>query len=369
MTTPPRRPRRAYIDWVRGVAVVIMIFGHTMDSWTRDADRPTALYRGIVTFLGIGTPLFLFLAGVSVALAAGARVARGATPREAAEAGRRRGAEIFALGLLFRLQAWILSPGATAAGLLKVDILNIMGPAIALAAALRAVSARLWPRLLLLAATAAAFSLLTPIVRRSPALSVLPDVIEWYLRPRPGHSWFALFPWAGLLVAGTLVGELIERSRDEESERRLMRRFALAGAALVLVSFAGSYLPSLYANTYFWTTSPSFFFLRIGLMVVILAAAWRWRRNLSADRFSPLLQFGRTSLFVYWIHVEMVYGVLSHPLHRALPIGWAFATFGAFTVLMLGASVAKDRWWRGMESWRSAFSRIAAAAPRARAKP
>ena len=33
---------------------------------------------------------------------------------------------------------------------------------------------------------------------------------------------------------------------------------------------------------------------------------------------SALQEFGRSSLFVYWIHVEMVYGIFSAPIHRRL---------------------------------------------------
>ena len=45
-----------------------------------------------------------------------------------------RGLQIWGLALLFRVQAWLLSPGATVYGILKVDILNVMGPAISGAA-------------------------------------------------------------------------------------------------------------------------------------------------------------------------------------------------------------------------------------------
>ena len=41
-------------------------------------------------------------------------------------------------------------------------------------------------------------------------------------------------------------------------------------------------------------------------------------------RWSPLQAFGRSSLFVYWIHVEMVYGLISLPLHGALSLSWAW---------------------------------------------
>jgi uncharacterized membrane protein len=292
----------------------------------------------------MGAPMFLFLAGVAVALAAGAHVRRGASVRAAAAAVRRRGWQILGLAFLFRLQAFVLSPGATLAGVLKVDILNVMGPAMVVAATLWGTTHRPWRRVLLLVACASAFTYLTPAVRTSHALSALPDWLEWYLRPPQGRSWFALFPWAGLLVAGTVVGELIDRSRGAADELRALRVMAVAGTAVIGFSLAATALPAPFGSTYFWTTSSSYFFLRIGLLTAALPAAWLWTRRLRPERFSPMLQFGHTSLFVYWIHVEMVYGILSWPLHRALPLWGALIAFLAFTGGMLWASVAKDQW-------------------------
>jgi uncharacterized membrane protein len=334
--------RRSYIDWVRGLAVVIMILAHTTDSWTRNADRASALYDVIVRIAGMGAPLFLFLAGVAVPLAGSARTQRLGSRFHAGWTLQRRGWEIFALAFLFRFQAWLLSPGATLAGMLKVDILNIMGPALVLAALIWTIVPRLWPRVLMFAVTAAGFSLLTPLVRAAPWLAPLPDAVEWYLRPPQGRSWFTMFPWAGLLFAGALVGEAIAATRDAASERRMLGGLTGGGAAVTLLSIAGAFAPSPYTNTYFWTTSPAYYFLRIGLMTMALPAAWWWCR-LACKGFSPMMQMGRTSLFIYWIHVEMVYGILSWPLHRALPIAWAFAAFFAFTGVMLAASVMKDR--------------------------
>ena len=76
-------------------------------------------------------------AAVSVARRPGRRaggrrgaVRRGGSRRDAAEAVCRRGLEIFILAFLFRLQAFIVSPGSHPVTLFRVDILNIMGPAI-----------------------------------------------------------------------------------------------------------------------------------------------------------------------------------------------------------------------------------------------
>jgi hypothetical protein len=47
-------------------------------------------------------------------------------------------------------------------------------------------------------------------------------------------------------------------------------------------------------------------------------------------------------LFIYWIHVEMVYGLISLPLHGALPLPAAFAAYVAFCGFMLVCSLLKD---------------------------
>jgi hypothetical protein len=34
-----RPGRRGYLDWMRGLAVVIMVFWHTLDAWTTPVDK------------------------------------------------------------------------------------------------------------------------------------------------------------------------------------------------------------------------------------------------------------------------------------------------------------------------------------------
>ena len=64
----------------------------------------------------------------------------------------------------------------------------------------------------------------------------------------------------------------------------------------------------------------------------------------------PLARLGRSSLFVYWIHVELVYGYASWLWRGALPLWGSLAGCVAFTVLMYGAVVGRDRI---VESWRA----------------
>jgi len=318
-----------------------MIEAHTIDSWTAPPWRTIDAYWYGQLIAGMSAPLFLFLAGVSVSMASGSRVRRGTPVPEAAATMIRRGGWIFVLALLFRIQSFVVSPGSTLYGILKVDILNVMGPAIAAAAMVWGVAKRRLPQILSLAAIACAISLGTPLVRSATWLTPLPDVIESYLRPLPGRTTFAFFPWTGFVFAGAALGVVLDAIREQQSERRLQWWFAGIGTAIASVAYACSYLPSPYAESYFWTSSPSFFFLRIGLIIASFSLAYLWEHRPTGARFSPLQQFGRTSLFVYWIHVELVYGFISTPLHRNLSlIQWAIA-YVLFTSLMFWASM----WW------------------------
>ena len=52
---------------------------------------------------------------------------------------------------------------------------------------------------------------------------------------------------------------------------------------------------------------------------------------------------GRTSLFLYWVHVELAYGIFSYPIKGKMPFWAAMVAFVAFSIAMLWLSYAKDR--------------------------
>jgi hypothetical protein len=115
------------------------------------------------------------------------------------------------------------------------------------------------------------------------------------------------------------------------SDTSLNLWLAAIGAALALGGYFSSFLPPLYPHASFWTSSPTFFFLRVGILFMAVPAAFTlslvWRGL-------PLQEFGRASLFVYWVHVELVYGVFSAPFHRKLPFSLALVAFATFTLAM-----------------------------------
>jgi len=332
---PTRRP---YLDWLRGIAVLIMIEAHTLDSWTQLADRQSLSYQWAIILAGYGAPVFLFLAGITLMLAAGGRLRKGIPPGEVARAALRRGAWILALAFLFRLQSFLISGGRFPESLLKVDILNVMG--VSMLAGALGWSAAPTPKrkIAVFAVVTVAVAMLTPLIRVTGLLDGLPEAIEAYFRPVPGLTNFTLFPWAGFFSAGCAVGVWLD-ARQAPDDGRLIRWLAVAGVALVLTGYGSSFLPPIYAQTSFWTSSPTFFFLRLGVLLLMAAAAYALSRVWNGQ---ALQQFGRASLFVYWIHVELVYGVLSAPIHRRLPFPVALIAFAVFATAMFGLVRLKE---------------------------
>jgi hypothetical protein len=128
------------------------------------------------------------------------------------------------------------------------------------------------------------------------------------------------------------------------------------GLAIALGGYVASLFPSIYSSARFWTSSPTFFFIRIGILLSGLSLAFRWGTTSAVARTLSVL--GTSSLFVYWIHVEMVYGVPSLGLHHALTLAQGLA---GYVVLCLGLTwlvLAKQRWTRARAEGRRVMRRI-----------
>lgn len=357
-TAPPSSSlttgRKVYLDWLRGIAVVIMVGAHVTDAWTRNEDRTRSLYMYTVFIAGLAAPLFLFLAGLTLSMAASSRVLK-VGHAEAASMARMRGLQVLGLAFLFRLQSQLLGWGAFS-NFLKVDILNVMGVAMIAAGLLWGLSQRRSTRIALFSIATAIMAMTTPLVREAGILTMLPDPIEAYIRPLPGRTNFALFPWMAFVLGGAVAGELVFAVRDARAERRLQWGFLAAGVCGLATAYAASFRPSIYPVANFWTSSPTFFFMRLGFCTAMLPIAWGIERfhifaratwtNFFSEPDVPgrvITTLGRSSLFVYWIHVEMAYGGISKPIKRALPLEVSLLATVALCALLYAIVRWKDR--------------------------
>ncbi len=353
--------RLEYIDWMRGLACVLMFQTHCYDSWLSPEARKSGFFLWSQLGGTLPAPLFVFLAGVSFALVTGRLRVKGLPANQIARTTIRRGAEIFGLGLLFRVQEFILGqPWAPWTDLLRVDVLNILGLSMILMGLLCAATSALAPmeaaparRCDILAAVvvAAAIALATPPLWTTHRPRWLPWFLESYINgvhvfQEPQPWLFPLFPWAAFAFAGLAVGFLLMSDRARKSEAWFVASLGALGIALgALAVWLDGRPAQLYAAYDFWHTSPNFFLVRVGILLVILFLCYAWCRwGFGTKGFSPILQLGNTSLLVYWVHIEFVYGRFSILPKRQMSI--PAATLGLLTIFaaMVTLSLMRTRW-------------------------
>lgn len=342
--------RLLYLDWLRGIAVLAMVHAHTLDAWTREADRTNPIYYSLQWAGGVASALFLFLAGVATAMSAASKARQAGSKTAGAHAALRRGFEIFLLAFVFRLQAEILGLGPLQT-LLKVDMLNIMGLSIMFAAIVWQALPHRNTRVVTFAALTSAVTFVTPLVRAAPWLAPLPDPLEAYLRPAGSYSAFPIFPWSGYLFAGVLVGDLIDGLRvSGRNPVTLQLSLAVAAALGGVSAYYASFQPALFPTASFWHDSPTIFFLRLASVTMVVPLAWVIERLAgNTALFRALVTSGRSSLFVYWIHVEMVYGVIAQPIRHGLPLWQVQLGWLALSIALYGVVLLKHRLMEGRE--------------------
>ena len=221
--------RLDYIDWMRGLACVLMIQAHCYDSWLNLAARKTALYRWSQELSTLPAPIFIFLAGVSFALVT-ERLRQKGTPRSRIfKIAILRGAQIFGFGLLLRVQEFVLGyPKSPWTDLFRVDVLNILGISILLMAVFwrataswsslesstsleenRAAEKSRTRNVALSLCIAAIIALATPPLWTTHRPRFLPWQLESYINGvhtfNVPQTWlFAIFPWCGFAFVAWL---------------------------------------------------------------------------------------------------------------------------------------------------------------------
>ena len=327
--------RLQFLDWVRGFAAVIMLQGHTYHSLLRQDLRTSSTFI-LSDFLG-GMPsaVFLFLTGVTLAFLMDSRERQGASAAQRVMASLRRAGYILGLAFLVRLQLWIFAwPGSAWTDLLRVDVLNCMGLALAvlsLMAVFRTVE-----RVRLCAIVGVAIAVASPLVSEID-WSGVPPLIKDYIAP--DYLAFGFFPWGAFVAFGLSLGSLIRVVTHEQLERA-MQWVALAGCALIASSQQLSNLPSLYGKSEFWLNSPFLILIKLGVILLMVAFAFVWNKH-TAEKWSWVRQLGTTSLLVYWVHIELIYGRWLGFWHSNLSIAQSTVAAAAMIVSMVLISVAR----------------------------
>ena len=332
-------PRLAFLDGLRGLALIAMVVNHTARAWI-GGHMTWSRYALIYITLSTAAPMFLFLVGFCLPLAVRpgeserlSRLARHFVPR---------GARIVLGGLLLNV---LVFPGEP---VLSGGVLQTIGLAIiAMVPALWLVR-RPWGGWTLLAIAVlgyitfvAAYSTLQQFVTRHARLGLM----LFYDFP----PW----PWLSLVLIGLVIGWvwLHTHERDPRAGARLMAIGAGLGTLMVLAFF-------LYDA---WAATPVRFGLRrdfilnrhwtprgvallwvLGMILLSLAAMY-WLMERRGWRLRWLVVYGQTALFLYFFHQVIAFRLVEQYLH------WHFdrwPLFAAANIVFLLILLACGWAWR-----------------------
>jgi fucose 4-O-acetylase-like acetyltransferase len=170
-------------------------------------------------------------------------------------------------------------------------------------------------------------------------LKGLPAFILSYMNGNE-HAWyFSFFPWAAFTFAGITFGYLLLEGKERIGEREFFKRVSAAGV-VAYAAGAGMSLTGFFEYGFFdySLTSPHFFLVRLGWILLILYGAYLWSTREAAGKWTPLVSLGQASLIVYWLHIEIVYGRLFRGFGQSLELSTAAMQLIWLLPLMLMAA-------------------------------
>lgn len=359
---------------MRGLACVLMIQAHCYNSWLNPEARKTLLYRWSQELSTLPAPIFLFLSGVSFALVTEGLRRKNKSRTRIFRTAVLRGAEILGLGFLLRVQEFVLGyPKSPWTDLLKVDVLNILGVSIIFMALFwrlvsssgssehsghpttllqsgHSVVTRRSVAIGLSLLIAAAIAIATPPLWTTHRPNFLPWMLESYINgvhnfgaPTP---WiFSIFPWCGFAFVGLALGSFLFSDFAQRRQVTALSTVGAIGALACALSLWWDYSSvKIYSVYDYWHSSPNFFLMRCGILLLLTLTIFAWCRwGWATEGFSAFIQFGKTSLLVYWVHIEFVYGRLSILPKGRTTIPLATAGMAVIFAAMLALSIWRTR--------------------------
>lgn len=302
---PKRKTARlAFLDWTRGVAALIMLQGHAFHSFLSDDLREGGTYILSQFVGGLPPAIFLFLTGVTYAFMMDGFSRKNLPTMQRITGSLRRAGYLFTLAYLFRLQLWAFYwPDAPFSNIWKVDILNCMGMSMLVLIPLALLNTH--ERITISAIVGLAVAIISPLLPENDP-NTTPNLFRMYFVP--DYRFFTFFPWASFLAFGMSMGSILRQIQEEQRDRA-MQWSAILGIGLIVTAHYFVNQPySLYPKSEFWLNSPGLILVKLGIILALIPLAFLWTEYAVPRNWSFVRQLGTTSLVVYWVHIELVYG-------------------------------------------------------------
>jgi uncharacterized membrane protein len=349
----PERARLAFLDVLRGVALIVMVLNHTSRWWI---DRQMGWWRywlvyGTVT---VAAPIFLFLVGFVLPVSLHKAATEPAAPSRVAGY-LRRGLQIIAGGLLLNLVVFpeesVWSGGVLQTIGLSIIVITLLAPLLR----------HRGGGTVLLALAVAAYVLF---------IAMHPRLAAWLpAHPMVGLVLFfdyAPWPWMSVVLVGLVLGWWWREAAARGPDAPFFARLAVVGGALMLLALAAEWRwpstphigftrdPGLNGH---WIPGPITIVWILGTVLVLLSLFY-WLCEVRGWRPRWLVVLGQTALMLYFVHQIIAYSFVSKWLQahfKSWPLFW-LANVGLI-VLCIGLGYA----WKAIRSRAPALRALVAA--------
>ncbi|TSA27965.1 MAG: DUF1624 domain-containing protein [Ignavibacteriales bacterium] len=308
------KQRIIFLDLMRALAVLMMIQGHTIDTFLGDQYRTfdSNIYDIWFTLRGFTAPIFMFVSGVTFTyLLRSQSVPFFENPR--VNKGVHRFIILLVIGYLLRFPTprmfdfsevnhgqWLT--------FFTVDALHLIAFGILIILFLSYIAEK-YKRsdYLIFSLGAVFFFFMFPLAEKINWANFLPIPFAAYFYQGTG-SYFPLFPWAGYVISGALLGSYLAKNPLSFSSKQLSYKLFLFGVISLVVCYSiHEFEDFLYGENFFWTDNTSLIFYRLGFILMLnsLMSFISLRLKQIPD---IITKFGKNTLLVYVIHVVVLYG-------------------------------------------------------------
>jgi uncharacterized membrane protein len=349
------RPERyAFVDLLRGFALIMMVETHVVNAYL-----PAALRKGSDLFFwlsfvnGLVAPGFLFAAGFSIILQADRKWESWLHLRKPFWIQMRRLGFITLVAYYthlygFRLSRYLQQWNNREMWMktLQVDVLQcIVLSLLVIHVLIFVLRDKRWlPWAAGLLAILAA--LVTPWIWAHDFRDKLPLSVALFLNPHK-ISLFPIFPWICFVLAGSCACCLFLISVKAGKGPQFMSGIFGLGFLMIIGGLVLRDVPySLPGLTNFYTTSPLYLIIRIGCILVLCGLLYRAETRLHWMP-RPIRIAGQESLLVYGVHMWLIYSILrGKRLGSVLGLQAGYLGCLLMSAIIIVAMLCLARYWQ-----------------------